>query len=83
MELGTLVAPVQGGGDVAWRTFGRGVELGCAGLDPSPLLVVKAFDCDAVFAVDLGDTIGLDLFLFSFARHLNYGTCSIVQNKLI
>jgi len=49
------------------------MELGLASLG-TIFAIVKAFNCDAVFSIDLGLTISLDLLLSSFTCYLNNST---------
>lgn len=75
-ELGTLHATMQVGGDGAERMLRCRVELGSACLG-AILGVVEARDGDAVFAVDLGGSIGLDQLFAGLACHLHYSTFEV------
>lgn len=50
------------------------MELGLACFG-SIFAVIKTFDCDAVFAVDLRLSVCLDFLVTNLACHFNYSTC--------
>lgn len=63
--------------NVAFRILGCSMKLSFACLGSTILSILKSFNCDAIFTIDLGFTICHHIFVPCLACHLNDSTFKV------